>query len=455
MNATPLQMTLSTTTLRLLTLVGWLAWSMTAVAQDDASKPAEEKEKENTFTVDLDFLTRGELRYGGLTDNKQKIDKPSSFLLERTRVVLGYERKYIQANVTIQHAGIWGQEGRGAFNLNEAWVKLTSKQGLFAQVGRQAFAYDDERIIGPNDWAVASLSHDAVKVGYEGYWHKAHAIFSDNQNSMADELGGTYYKDGAMPYKMMQTVWYHYDVPVFPLGASLLFMNIGMQAGAKDTDTERTEWQQLVGAYVRFAPEKWSLEGSYYRQMGHDEHGLKINAWMASALATLSPKPTYGFMAGYDYLSGDPFFFVPATGNLGLVRQTEIQGFNPVYGSHHKFYGAMDFFYMSAYYGGFTPGLQNAFAGGHVSPVKGLDVSATYHFMATATKLKDMSKVLGHQVEVEVSYSFLKFCTLAAGYTYMHGSEAMERLRRSTEKRHLHWGWLKLSVSPRVFYVKW
>ena len=106
MNATPFQMTLSTTTLRLLTLVGWLAWSMTAVAQDDASKPAEEKEKENTFTVDLDFLTRGELRYGGLTDNKQKIDKPSSFLLERTRVALGYERKYIQANVTIQHAGI-------------------------------------------------------------------------------------------------------------------------------------------------------------------------------------------------------------------------------------------------------------------------------------------------------------------------------------------------------------
>ena len=99
--------------------------------------------------------------------------------------------------------------------------------------------------------------------------------------------------------------------------------------------------------------------------------------------------------------------------------------------------------------------MQNAFAGGHVSPVKGLDVSATYHFMATATKLKDMSKVLGHQVEVEVSYNFLKFCTLAAGYTYMHGSEAMECLHRSTEKRHLHWGWLKLSVSPRVFYVKW
>ena len=31
----------------------------------------------------------------------------------------------------------------------------------------------------------------------------------------------------------------------------------------------------------------------------------------------------------------------------------------------------------------------------------------------------------------------------------------MERLHRSTEKRHLHWGWLMLSVSPRVFYVKW
>jgi hypothetical protein len=33
-------------------------------------------------------------------------------------------------------------------------------------------------------------------------------------------------------------VWYHYDVPKVPLGASLLLMNIGMQAGLPDGELD-------------------------------------------------------------------------------------------------------------------------------------------------------------------------------------------------------------------------
>ena len=40
--------------------------------------------------------------------------------------------------------------------------------------------------------------------------------------------------------------------------------------------------------------------------------------------------------------------------------------FYSLYGSHHKFYGAMDFFYVRTFVNGFSPGLQNLYCGGKV-----------------------------------------------------------------------------------------
>lgn len=143
---------------------------------------------------------------------------------------MDYERSGLQAHAVIQNKSVWGSKGNQALNLYEGWVKMSASNGLFAQIGRIALAYDDERIIGTNDFATASLSHDVLRVGYEGHGHTLHAIFGYNQN-VERAYANTYYVDGAQYYKTMQTVWYHYDVPTFPLGVSLLFMNMGVQAG--------------------------------------------------------------------------------------------------------------------------------------------------------------------------------------------------------------------------------
>ena len=78
------------------------------------------------------------------------------------------------------------------------------------------------------------------------------------------------YVDGAQYYKTMQTVWYHYDVPTFPLGVSLLFMNMGVQAG-KEGDKDippSVQYQQMWGGYFNYHPKYLTLEGTYYRQTG-------------------------------------------------------------------------------------------------------------------------------------------------------------------------------------------
>ena len=414
----------------------------------------------NKLSVDLQFLGRGESRYGGLPaaarddDDGEVVKDKSNFVLSRTRMAINYKRDWLEARVTPQHSGVWGQAGKGSFNLYETWFKLTSRQGLFAQVGRVALSYDDQRIIGSDDWAMASLSHDVLRVGYEGHGHKAHAILAYNQNADVMTAGGNYYTGGAQPYKAMQTLWYHYDVSRFPLGVSLLFMNTGMQSTNED-NLDNTWYQHLLGTYVSYRPQRWEASAAYYHQFGHNEQGMKIDAWMASAKLSFKPSSRYSITAGYDYLSGDKYFAVPPVGSIGMVRHEVIKGFSTVYGSHHKFYGAMDFFYVSTYLNGFTPGLQNAYIGAQCNLLKGLNFGVSYHYLATATRLEDMGMTLGHELELDVNYALTQDVKLALGGSWMKGSETMERLKRSTNTNSLRWGWVSLVVTPRIFKTKW
>lgn len=425
----------------------------------------------NKISVGLEFVTHGETCGGGLPkpeDNVVRAEDKSHFLFGRTRLTVDYERPGLQAHAVLQNKAVWGMSGNQSLNLYEGWVKMTAKNGLFAQVGRVALAYDDERIIGPNDFATASLSHDIVRVGYEGHGHKAHAILAYNQNG-DNVYNGTYYDNGAQAYKTMQTLWYHYDVPKIPLGASLLFMNVGMQAGdyiekdekkVEDPDNPpATKYQQMWGAYVNYHPKYFTLEGSYYRQSGKmvdkTKHASPIKAWMASVKATINPSDKYGFVVGYDYLSGDDYVPVAYGGPLVMVLHREIGGFTPLYGSRTQFYGIMDYFYESAYTNGFTPGLQNAFVGVFGNPTSKLKCSATYHYMAVATQLEKFNSTLGHSVELEASYQFTKDIGLSAGYTEMYGTDTMVNLKQDGSGKRARWGWFTLAISPSLFTARW
>ena len=432
-----------------------------------------QKDSVNQLSFSMDVLTHGEACGGGLPKTEGGSDEDKSrFMVGRVRLNVDYQRSGLQVHAVIQNKAIWGMEGNNALTLYEGWVKMAAKNGLFAQMGRIALAYDDERIIGPNDFATAAQSHDVLRLGYEGHGHKAHAILAYNQNG-DNCYNGTYYDGGAQLYKTMQTVWYHYDVREFPLGASLLFMNIGQQAGCyvevddewggkkkvpEEYNEPRTEYQQMYGGYINFHPKHLTLEGSYYRQTGKVVNNLKqarkIKAWMVSAKATVKPTENYGFVLGYDYLSGDEYVPVIHGGSLGMPLQEYEGGFAPLYGSRTKFYGILDYFYESAYINGFTPGLQNAHLGITGKPASKLSCSATYHYLATATELYDLDRTLGHSIELQASYKFSKDISLVAGYTQMHGTETMDRLKQGSGSKQARWGWFSLVISPSLFITK-
>lgn len=409
------------------------------------------QEADNKFTLNLNILERGELRYGEFREEDETKEGLSQFVLSRYRLTADYQRSWLEARVSLQQAGTWGMAG-GSFSLNEAWAMVKSEKGLFAKIGRQTLAYDDERIIGTNDWSVTAPTHDVLRLGFEGEQHKVHLLFAYNQNP--DNMNGqTYYTGGNQPYKSMQTFWYHFDTPKSQLGVSLLFMNIGMQN--EIPENPQVFFQQLAGTYLSFKPEHWSAEGSFYYQFGREEHGIPLDAFMGSVKTEVKPSDRYSIYAGYDYLSGDQYFAVPVNGGIGLTFHDKVRGFNPIYGSHHQFYGAMDFFYMSTYVNGFTPGLQNAFLGATCSPVKDLKLNASVHYLAMATKLPDVNKTLGQELEFTANYTVNKWFSLEAGYSYMHGTETMEFLKRVSDGERLHWGYLMLTVNPDIFTTTW
>ncbi|MDO4185619.1 MAG: alginate export family protein [Bacteroidales bacterium] len=431
------------------------AFGLSALLMVSVGLQAQE-EAEHTFSLAGSLLSRGEMRFGGLpqveVDGVLQSRTRSNFITERARLTLDFEQKGLQAKIVAQHSGIWGQSSKGAFNIYQAWAQLKSDGGLFAKIGRQELAYDDERILGSNDWAMAASSHDVLKLGYEGEQQKFHVMLAYNQNPENVD-GGNYYTGGAQPYKAMEAAWYHFDLKPVPLGVSLLFMNIGMQGGTETDPNTRN--QQLYGGYLTFKPSHWLVEGSYYRQAGKSEENLPIDAWMASLKATFKPSDRYSVQAGYDYLSGDKNFATPGSGQAGMTRHDKIRGFSTVYGSHHQFYGAMDFFYVSAYTGGFSPGLQNLYVGGSWAPTSALSFDASYHYLATSATLRNANKPLGHEVDVSASYALTKESRLTLGYSFMGGTKTMEVLKRTSDNRRLHWAWLMVSISPSSLITKW
>lgn len=404
---------------------------------------------ENETSIDVQIRPRAEYRNGALMPRHEG-EKSASFINNRARLSLNYKRSdNLIVRLSAQHVGVWGQDPQidknGRFILNEAWARLNFGYGLFAQLGRQSLVYDDERILGGLDWNVAGRYHDALKLGYENESNKLHLILAYNQN---DEyiLGGNYYAPGAQPYKSMQTLWYQYRDASSPFAASFLFLNLGQEGGDVEKRDGKTRYMQTTGANLSYAPESWTFDASIYYQFGKTPANTDISAWMGSFRAAYNIDSNWKVSVGTDYLSGDK------DGN-------KYKAFNPLYGTHHKFYGSMDYFYASPFANGLNPGLWDTYAGVLFKASDKVNLQANYHYFRTAEDFPpenaDYSKGLGSEIDLQIDWNIMKDVKLTAGYSVMFGTESMDIVKGGYHESWQDWGWVSLNINPRVFLSKW
>lgn len=399
----------------------------------------------STFTIDAQIRARGEY-LNPSTPSPSPEQNHNLLINQRARITLEYLRRNLQFKASVQHTGLWGQDQiaskNGRVSMSEAWAKAFTNKGLFLQVGRQVLSYDDERILGCSDWNVAGNSHDALRFGLDSDTHKLHLLASISQTATNTP---TQIYTHPMPYKNLTGLWYHFQAKKAPVNFSILGLNVGVKPEATETVESKTKYFQLVGTHLTYSPAQFALTASAYFERGTEAITNKdIAAFLASVKAAYTHN-MFGAHIAYDYLSGN---------NERNINQ---HAFNPLFGTHHNFNGAMDYF---------TPivncGLQDAQAGlcfnigrqrsgiGH--PVT---ISADYHYFLTAEKYVKYESTLGQELDLNINARILPDITLSGGYSFMFGTKTMQLIQSSADDIRQHWAFISININPRILTIKW
>jgi hypothetical protein len=183
--------------------------------------------------------------------------------------------------------------------------------------------------------------------------------------------------------------------------------------------------------------------GAYY-QGGKDKEGINMSAYSTTLGLSYTPK-NVSYIAGWDYLSGNDAFKPGATNHR----------FDPLYGTPHKFWGLMDYFYAGT--GSPAGGLSDPFFKiKYSAPGKRFTFGADYHYFLLANNQTDLSgkkleKYLGSELDVVTGYNLNKFTNLELGLSYLAASPSMEYAKGiapNTAQKSASWVYLQLNIRP-------
>ena len=114
--------------MRKIFIIGLLLLPLTLLAQ--------ENNQEDIFSISAQLRSRGEYRNGALFPRNEG-EHPATFINNRARISMDFQRSNLELKLSGQHVGVWGQDPQvdknGRIMLNEAWAKLNFNNGFFTQ----------------------------------------------------------------------------------------------------------------------------------------------------------------------------------------------------------------------------------------------------------------------------------------------------------------------------------
>ncbi|WP_417942455.1 alginate export family protein [Flavobacterium sp. RS13.1] len=406
------------------------------------------------LTLTGQIRNRVEVRAGQAT-LQQDGDKAAIFTSQRTRLSAGYSGYRFKLFTTLQDVRVWGQdassinrtttEANNGILLHEAWAEislvdtLSTIQNLSVKAGRQEISYDDQKVLGALDWLQQARRHDAIILKYanKGWIADIGAAFNQNK-----ELNtGTIYNGTNPAYgagtngigTMYKSFQYAYIGKKFFFGdLSFLFFKddfnkyTNVTAGTPPVTTKvngEGVWSRnTTGIYYNVnATRKLNFMGSYYYQGGHDKDGRSLNANLFSITSTYQIGRKLFVGPGVDYLSGDD-------GTKTVTADSKNNRFDPLYGTPHKFWGSMDYFYTANGFG--KQGLLNYFFKIKYNAKDNLTFALDVHGFEAANTLSngaggELSSYLGTELDLTVKYNLTKMINIEGGYSIMKATNSM------------------------------
>ena len=413
--------------------------------------------QENEFDMSLQLRPRTEYRNGAYRP-LQTGEEPAILTHNRTRLTMNYSNgDKLKMRVSLQNINIWGQANQvqplDATNNNiglfEAYADIKLSENMRTKIGRQTISLDDDRIFGTFDWHPAGRSHDALNISWKKQNTEVQTYFAFNQNyntigNVNNPAGQYFSPENAQLYQHLQMIYAKYNfTPKHYL--SVLANNIGF----KDFKTDnKTYNMQTFGANYFGNGNLWNVGLSAYYQFGETNVGRKTSATLLSAVVDYKINKPSKIGFGIDYLSGD---------NTNKPTQEATNIFNPLYGTHHKFYGIMDYFYTGNPHG--NVGLLDTYVRYSTVINPKLSISAVGHFFNSGAKIyqnnQKKSNYLGSELDLSFNYNIMNNISLTGGYSNFFNTESLRYLKKTPNARgNQDWVWISLNINPQIFKAK-
>ena len=426
------------------------------------------------FTLTGQLRPRTELRDGQGTLQK-KGDYAALFTSQRARLNAGFTGYRFKVFIALQDVRVWGQDqssinrtttdANDGLMLHEAWGEIflndtVSKiKNLSFKIGRQEISYDDQKVIGGLDWLQQARRHDAVvlKFANKGWIADIGAAFNQN----AEKAVGTVYNGIPTAYgagtngigTMYKSFQYAYVGKKFFFGDLSFFFfkddfNKYTTVAAVKTPVQGVWSRTTTGLFYNVNPtRKINLTGSYYYQGGRNKDGRVLSANLASITSTVQVSRKLFVGPGIDYLSG-------TDGTKAVTADSRSNLFDPLYGTPHKFWGGMDYFYVASGFG--NQGLMNYFLKAKYNAKDNLIFFAELHGFEAANKVSNgaggtQTSYLGTELDLKMSYNFTKLINIEAGYSYMKATNTMASAQvKNVSNANLspQWAYVTLNIKP-------
>ncbi len=426
------------------------------------------------FTLSGQLRIRTELR-DGQGAPLPKDAKPAIFTSQRTRLTAGYSTYRLKFGLSLQDVRVWGQDvstinrtttqDNNGLMLHEAWGEIgltdtsSKKLKIALKLGRQELVYDDQRLLGNLDWLQQARRHDAAIIKLDTKNLMMHAGFAFNQNK--ENASGTKYNstpagnyagntNGSSAYKSLECFYAGYKLK----NGNLSYLFLADQFSKYHNDTvgdvpskvwEDGTWNRITtGFYVINNFKKISATASAYLQAGKTASGQKLSGALLSAGAFYNFSSKFSVGPGIDYTTG------------GSKNGTN-NAFDPLYGTPHKFWGLMDYFYAGSGFG--NKGLVDYYFKAKCKPTATLQFTADIHQFSSASEVYDannnkLSRNFGTEADITCNYMLTKIIGFEAGYSHFFSTTSLASpgVKNVTNAQsNNNWAYLSINIKPEFF----